>query len=78
MDIDHQRAERWDQGADDASAGLKLLEKIEPHLEKLNNSVAEVKGQQILWKGMTLATMGMVSIIGAGLAVVEFLSRMGG
>ena len=75
MELDGERIKKWDRAADDTIATKVIVSRMEPHLEELNGTVAGLKGQQLVLKGMVAATMGIVTIAGTVSGIVAVIIK---
>ncbi len=78
MELDDQRAKKWDRAVDDMIATKVIVSRIEKHVAEMNGTVAELQGAQLIQRGMLMATMGFVTITGATAGVVAVIIRLGG
>ena len=78
MELDSDRIKKWDVAADSMIEVKVIVSRMEPHLEELNGTVADLKGQQLVQKGMLIATMGIVTIAGSAAGIVAAVIKLGG
>ena len=52
MELDSDRIKKWDVAADSMIEVKVIVSRMEPHLAELNGTVADLKGQQLVLKGM--------------------------
>ena len=78
MELDDQRAEKWDRAVDDMIATKLIVSRIEKRVAEMNGTVAELQGAQLIQRGMLMATMGFVTVTGATAGVVAVIIRIGG
>ena len=75
MELDSDRIKKWDVAADSMIEVKVIVSRMEPHLAELNGTVADLKGQQLVLKGMVAATMGIVTIAGTVSGIVAVIIR---
>ena len=85
LEIDAGRAAKWDQGAEDASVTKAIVQRMDDKLGQLNGTVAGLKEEHLIHKGMLLAmrltmalTFAVISAAAAVTGIVVAVIKLGG
>ena len=80
MELDEQRAKRWDRGADASIATAVTCAAQEKHMSKINGTIEELVESSLVQKGWLQAMSAIMAVtlaIGSVVGIIEAIARWG-